>query len=312
MKRTISIICLGAFLSVPLFSQKNQEFFQRLTDKYPDLKMPVTEPVKFLPEILTAEKHPHGQLAFSPDYSLVMWSAMIEEGPEQTIYFSLIENNGFTRPQVAPFAKPGDGGPSFSADGKRIYFSTDLSADKPAAKRPRAICFVEMSDSGWSEPVIIDVTSDTIMTKGQVTVAKNGNIYFSGRIYAEQTPSIYVSRLVNGLYLKPEKIKGSLSSIPLLVDPFVDPEERFILFSFPPVDGPPMLTNIGISFPDEKGQWGSPVRLNCNINTEVFERFPIVTDDGKYLFFIRSFDRQFVGEHAYFFWVPFDNNCYRL
>ena len=48
---------------------------------------PGLEPVKFWPDVLAAERCPHGQLVFSPDGTGVFWSAILPPGPEQTIYF---------------------------------------------------------------------------------------------------------------------------------------------------------------------------------------------------------------------------------
>jgi hypothetical protein len=174
-------------------------------------------------------------------------------------------------------------------------------------KHPTAICYVEKTETSWTSPVPIDITVDTLMTKGQVSVARNGNIYFSGRILTERAPSIYICQYSDGEYLKPEKIKGLLSTISIAIDPWIDPDEKFMLFSFPPEEGSPMITDIGISFPNEKGEWSLPVRLSKEINTEAFERFPSLSGDGKYLFFIRSYGRQFVSDKADFYWVSVKN-----
>jgi hypothetical protein len=141
------------------------------------------------------------------------------------------------------------------------------------------------------------------MTKGQVSVARNGNIYFSGRVLTERTPGIYLCRYAQGAYLPPEKLAGPLAAVPLLVDPWVDPDERFLLVSCPPPDGPPLLTDIGISFRQADGQWSLPVRLGGSVNTPAYERFPALSPDGNYLFFIRSLSERFVGDQAHFYWV---------
>ncbi len=52
-----------------------------------------------------------------------------------------------------------------------------------------------------------------------------------------------------------------------------------------------------------EGSWGMPVRLGGAVNTEAFERFPSLSRDGKFLFFIRSIGQQFVGDQAHFYWV---------
>jgi len=265
---------------------------------------PGMEPVKFWTEALTPENCPHGQLAFLPDGTGVFWSAILEDGPEQTIFWSAFDGKTFSPPVVAPFAAAsGNGGPAFAADGKRLFFSAELPAAGDPPSKASAICYVDKAASGWTRPVPLESTVDSQMTKGQVSVARRGNIYFSGRVLTERTPAIFVCRYVDGRYSPPERLAGPLAAVPLLVDPWVDPDEEFLLVSCPPEEGPPMPTDIGISYRQADGSWGLPVRLGGAVNTPAFERFPSLSRDGKYLFFIRSFGRQFVGDQAHFYWV---------
>ena len=305
MKKNFLLIIICLLLVVKGSSQKPDTCSLNSADAYFGQTPPDASPVKFLPDILTAEKYPHGQLAFSPNNKLLLWSAMLAKGPEQTIFYSTYSNRAVSKPEIASFASgKGNGGPAFSYDGNRVFFSAELPPIENSTKKPFAIDYVDKTSTGWGNTVIIDITADTLMTKGQVSVARNGNLYFSGRIYTETAPGIYMCQYLDGNYLKPEKIKGPLADTPLLVDPWIDPDERFMLFSFPSEQGPPMLTDIGISFPDKNGEWGSPVRLNKEINTEAFERFPALSGDEKYLFFIRSLNqKQFVSDQAHFYWV---------
>jgi hypothetical protein len=265
---------------------------------------PGSDPARFFPEILASENCPHGQLAFSTDGRTVFWSAIIQDGPEQTIFFSRFDGKTFSKPEVAPFAADsGFGGPAFSADGKRLFFSVELPSAGSSARRPTAICYVEKKDSDWSSPIPIDVTVDTLMTKGQVSVSRTGNIYFSGRMFTEQSPSIFICRYTNGKYMVPEKLRGPLVSEQLLCDPWIDPDEKFLLVTCPPKEGSPMPTDIGISFIQKDGGWSLPLRFDGEVNTPAFERFPALSRDGRYLFFIRSYSQRFVGDQAYFYWV---------
>jgi len=265
---------------------------------------PGLEPVKFAPEILTSDKHPHGQLAFSPDGNTVLWSAMLQDGPEQTIYCSTFNGKTVSKPEIASFAAAsGNGGPAFSADGKRLFFSAQLPPAGDPPKRPTAICYVDRSGSGWTRPTVIEPTVDSLMTKGQVSVARSGNIYFTARVLTERTPGIYICKYSDGGYLSPEKLSGPLASAALLLDPWVDPDEKFMLLSCPPLKGPPMPTDIGISYRQADGTWSRPARIGGAVNTTAFERFPSLSRDGKYLFFIRSLGEDFVSDQAHFFWV---------
>jgi len=230
-------------------------------------RTPGPEPARFWPDVLTAEKHPHGQLAFSPDGKGVFWSAMLQDGPGQTIFWSAFDGKAFSRPVVAPFAAAkGNGGPAFSADGTRLFFNAELPAAEGSAAVPTAICHVDRTASGWTPPAPIEATIDARMTKGQVSVARNGNIYFSGRVLTERAPGIYLCRYADGGYSQPEKLAGPLAEIPLLVDPWVDPDEKFLLLSCPPPEGPPMLTDIGISFHQADGTWGKPLTRHNRIS----------------------------------------------
>jgi hypothetical protein len=94
---------------------------------------PGNEAVKFWPEVLSAKRCPHGQMAFSPDGKGVFWSAMIQEGPEQTIYYSAFDGKTLSGPVVAPFAAPAVNTPAFerfpslSRDAKYLFFIRSTS-----------------------------------------------------------------------------------------------------------------------------------------------------------------------------------------
>jgi len=272
--------------------------------KFFGLTPPGLEPTKFWADILTAEKHPHGQLAFSPDGKGVFWAAMLQDGPDQTIFHSAFDGKVFSRPEIAPFVTgSGNRGPAFSPDGQRLYFSAVLPSGHSSSEQPTAICYVEKTGSGWTKPLPIESTIDTLMTKGQVSVARSGNIYFSGRVHTENAPGVYICRYIDGKVLPPEKIPGPLSAGARLVDPWVDPDEKFMLLSYFPEEGPPTLTDIGISIRQADGQWSRPLGLDGPVNTPAYERFPSLSRDGQYLFFIRSHSEGFAGDQAHFYWV---------
>jgi hypothetical protein len=295
--RILSAILIGGFLIVSSFVAMAGQSFLGQTP-------PGKEPVKFAPQILTSEKHPHGQLIFAPNDKTIYWTAAINDGPEQTIVSSTFDGKVLSAPIKAPFAADsGVGGLAISPDGKRMFFNADLPMPGNSSKMSSTICFVDKTDSGWGKPIPIESTIDTIMTKGQVTAARNGNIYFSGRILTERTPAIFICKYADGKYLPPEKLTGEIASLPLVMDPWIDPDERFMFLSCPPKEGSPMLTDIGISYRQADGGWSLPINIGGTVNTSAFERFPSLSPDGKYLFFIRSLGQRFVSDQAHFFWV---------
>ena len=274
------------------------------TQRFFGLTPPGSEPQKFWPEILTAEAHPHGQLAFWPDGRGVFWSAIPPDAPDQTIFSSAFDGRTFSKPEVAPFAAGyGSGFPAFSPDGKHLFFSAVLPPAAGSSERLEAIYVVEKTGSGWSKPVPIASTVDSRTTVGQLTVARSGNIYFVGRALSDARTGLYVCRSHDGKFLPPEKLGGPLASERRLADPWVDPDERFMLLAYFPEVSPPALTDLAISYRRAHGEWGRPLRLGGSVNSPAFERFPSLSPDGKHLFFVRSYSEGFVGKEAHFYWV---------
>ena len=302
MKKLTLFFCLLLVTSKTINAQHDN--FSKLNGTYLGQKQPEMTPEIFAPEILSVDKYPHGHLTFSKDGKTIYWSAYPKGKSNQTIFLSTFDEKNLSYPVRATFAAySGNGGPAISYDGKRLFFSAELSSISSASRKPFAICYVEQVEGRWSEPIIIESTIDTVMTKGQVSVSKNGNIYFSGRMFNERTPTIFICKYENGKYLKPEKLSGLITELPLLVDPWIDPDERFLLCSIPGESGLLMLTDIGISSKQSDGTWSKPIRIGGEVNTNYFERFPSLSPDGKFLFFIRSTSERFVGEGAHFYWV---------
>lgn len=301
MKKLILIFCLITFA---LCIKAQEKDFTKLTGSYLGQKPPGLTPEIFAPEILSVDKYPHGHLTFSKDGKTIYWSAYPKGKSNQTIFFSAFDGKNLVSPMKASFAADsGNGGPAISYDGKRLFFNAELSSVSSASRKPFVICYVEQVEGRWSNPIIIKSTIDTVMTKGQVSVSKNGNIYFSGRVYSEKVPSIYFCKKDGDKILPPERVKGAILNESAILDPWIDPEERFLLCSIPGGSNPPMLIDIGISFKQKDGTWGKLVKFGGDVNTSAYERFPCLSPDGRFLFLIRSTSPGFVGDKAHFYWV---------
>jgi Tol biopolymer transport system component len=85
-------------------------------------------------------------------------------------------------------------------------------------------------------------------------------------------------------------------------DPFVDPDERYILFTSGNEEGGYGIPDILISFRYSDDTWGEPINLGSSVNTNGFERFPSISPDGKYMFFIRAVGTDFSGNQNYY-WI---------
>ena len=261
---------------------------------------PGTTPERFAPEILTAENAPHSKLSFSPRQRQVLWSAYFGEAGEAALT-STFDGQGLSVPSLLPFAGEYiNQGPTFSDDGRRVFFASNRSPSGPSEHSPRAIWRVEKAEAGWGAPTRVDSTYAADWFAGNPSLSRNGNLYFSARVESEPRPRLYRSALQGGEYGQPRPLDGRIRVSAL--DPYVGPEERFILFSAPGKYG---VMDLYVSFREANGRWGKSINLakRTGTNPDFFDRFPSLSRDGEHLFFVRAIGDQFPGDDAHFYWV---------
>jgi hypothetical protein len=238
---------------------------------------------------------------------VIFWSAFLADGPDQSVFFSTFDGENLSNPQAASFAESsGDGGPAFSDDGNSIFFSSERVLPGDPSGNMKGIWVTQRFISGWSDPEPLEITFDSSRTTGQVSVSRNGNLYFSGRLLDENLPKIYLSEYIDGEYSIPEPININAPANIDLVDPYVDPDEQFILFASRFIEGGYGITDIYISRKQDDGSWGEPVNLGETVNSEHFERFPSLSRGGEYLFFVRNIGSPFPSENCHFYWTKAD------
>jgi Tol biopolymer transport system component len=67
--------------------------------------------------------------------------------------------------------------------------------------------------------------------------------------------------------------------------PYIDPDEEYLIFSSNRPGGYGRL-DLWVSFRQPDETWGEPLNLGPEINSDDNERFPHMSPDGKYLFFV--------------------------
>ena len=113
-----------------------------------------------------------------------------------------------------------------------------------------------------------------------------GTLYFaSNRPGSLGNHDIYRSRLVNGKYTKPENLGSQINSKYIEQDPFIAPDESYLLFTS--VNRPDSLGqgDIYISKRQPNGSWTRARNLGEKINTSSFDFCPIMSPDDRYFFY---------------------------
>jgi hypothetical protein len=291
MKRLLFLLLMG--FSYFLHAQTVHEF-PLLKGEYLGQKLPDTIPEIFAKNIVSDSTwYEHCQLAISPKGDEIYWSAFSKKYPlpngrgnTEQIFYSKIENGKWTKPALAEFVTNhltyGNGSPVFSPDGNGIYFNSK----RPGGLGGSDVWYVERNNEKWSKPVNIGAPVNT----------KNANWSPS---FSNHKTAYRMDDYVNNPNAKPMRFtyrnKKFMDASIVKIHPefspyypfYVSPDEDFMVFSGFYYHGAGVL-DLFVSFKDEQGNWAYPVMIKDQVSTERTERFPVVSPDGKFLFFVRD------------------------
>jgi len=228
-------------------------------------------------------------LAFTPDGKTLYFTRRVNRRDSEFIYVSRSENGKWSAPELAPFSgRYFDKEPFVAPDGKRIFFASLRPVDgvEPKNHRDFNIWFVEKTASGWSEPKHVGAAINSPAYENYPSVAANGTLYFAGeREGGKGGNDLYRARLVNGKYEQVERL-DELNTPHVDADPYIAPDESYLIFCSDRSGGSGS-GDLYISF-NRNGRWTEPKNLGAAINTPDFEYTPLISPDGKRLFFSRG------------------------
>lgn len=251
---------------------------------------PGNTPVIFAPGIISLTDRRETKIVFSPAGNECLIG--IGEASTFKILYSKYENGLWS--DVKPSAFIADGRaqePFISPDGKKIFFTSH--ADIYVSSR---------EGSTWSAPVKLESPVNTAAEEYHPTVTFNGTLYFCS-MRDNSKGDIYRSKYVNGNYTKVEKLDSLLHCKNGAWDPFIAPDESYIIFTSIYPDGYGMEDQY-ISF-NKNGQWTNPKNLGSKINTNKIEYGSYISPDNKYYFFSRP-DGWGTNIPADIYWVKAD------
>jgi hypothetical protein len=116
-----------------------------------------------------------------------------------------------------------------------------------------------------------------------------------GNYYYNENEKPLKFKYSNGIFSDPEPVIIHPDFTPVFAI-YVSPDESYMIFSGLHKDGFGSL-DLYVCFKTKDDKWGTPINMGDQINTEKIERFPVVSPDGKYLFFMRHTPGQDI------FWV---------
>lgn len=283
------LICFSFMLqSIPAFCQINKSDFPVLKGPYLGQKPPGMTPELFAPGIVSTN-NTEWTLTFTPD-GLECFST-IQGINNYNILITMKSVNGvWQKPERASFSMPDhNADPFFTPDGKRLFFWSNGPDDtRKQAGNNSDIYYVDRVGNGWGKPVRLD-TAIINTTDWQIfpTVASNGNLYFSSHYPADTKGDfdVYMSEFKEGKYSKPVNLGDSVNSPYLEQEPYISPDESFIIFASNRHAPKTENWDLYICFKKKDGTWTKAKNMGNKINSPYQDMAPIGTSDGKYLFF---------------------------
>ena len=267
-------------------------------------KTPGMIAIIFAKGIVSTDSIEHSSPTFSPDGKLVLWTK-IYSGKPSFIVEMKHEGGRWTNAATPSFANSAfdDFYPSFSVDGKKLYFSSRRPLPAGYAKNQDMwIWEVDRKKNGWGTPRPLDST----IIKGfdyAHSVSKNGTIFFSSRRPGARDFDIFAARRKNNKFLPPEILNDTINTAGYEDGPFIAPDESYLIFESQRPESIEGSIDLYICFKQKDGSWTKPKNMGPQINTKYSERFAKVSPDGKYLFF--GSNRRQLIDNLYFdiYWI---------
>ena len=283
------ILILFLAFTITLSAQKKSTEFPKLTGPYLGQKTPGDIPELFAPGIVSTGYFEHSALVFTPDIKEMYWSIFINENGKtvsRPAYYMKMVDGVWNRPKILSFGNKFlyNEWPFISPDGKKLFFA----AIDTLQSTNYDIYYVNRIADDWGEPIKLNESVNSAnYNETSPSVSENGTIYFSGFFEeAKYKGGIYYSKLENGTWPLPKLTFFSRTGL-TNGDPYISPDESYIIFNSIR-DGGFGGSDLYICFKQSNGEWGKEIKMGNKINTEAMERFPNVTPDGKYLFFMST------------------------
>ncbi|MCX6561185.1 MAG: ankyrin repeat domain-containing protein [Candidatus Aminicenantes bacterium] len=261
--------------------------------KFPELRglwlgqpEPGDTPAIFAPGIVSgyAYESEHSPVAFSPDLNEAYWTQKYR-GP---LMVSKRIGGLWTVPRPVSFMSPwGDGEPFLSPDGKRLYFLSFRPLMPGGRTDKENVWYVERRGGDWGEPKPESEAVNAFDHHWLFSVAADGTLYFSSsRDGGMGGGDIYVSKMAGGVHQAPQNAGPVINTAGDESMPSIAPDGSYMLFVSREPQGQFRML---ISYRDGES-WTKPVGLGEKIDSIQQGLCPLVTPDGKLMFFIGQGD----------------------
>ncbi|MGD8780352.1 MAG: T9SS type A sorting domain-containing protein [Ignavibacteria bacterium] len=247
---------------------------------------PGDTPELFAEGILSKTGRNERVLAFTPDGKEIYFSVVNSSNNYSILFFEEIDGQ-WQEQKTPPFITEYMEGasclePFISPDGTKLLFTS--KKDATGGDWDYNIWITQSTTDGWGEPEMLNSSINTTIGEWHPCITKSGNIYFArDNNYGD----IYFSEYSENGYKTAVPI-SNINSSSSDYDPYVDPDEKYIIFKSNRSGGYGKMDNY-ISYKDTvTGTWSTPKNLGEKINSNLADDAGDISPDGKYMFFSRT------------------------
>lgn len=233
--------------------------------------------------------------SFSPDFTHMIYGHSNKEKGRYLLESKLQEDDTWSTPQKISFTGFQEGEAIYSPDGSKIFFSVHSDTTK---KKIHDLWFVEAEDGGWSEPIKLNDSINSDDYEYFATLTNENRMYFS------REGKMMQADFDGTDYVNIQLVDSVINNMEFVSHPYVSLDGSYMIFDSPEPGG---MGNgdLYISF-NEEDKWRKPVNLGAAINSKGWDGMPMVSPDGKYIFFVRA-----DGAPGDIHWAKFDKERYR-
>jgi hypothetical protein len=254
----------------------------------------------FAPGLVSSSAFEHSRLEIAKDGTALYWVVQPTRG-KQLIWTTQRGPDGiWSPPAPLPIANGAEElpflhSPTLAPDGETLYFSSidwgDESEHGPA--RPPSFYAVDLKNPRWNAPTPIQPWFPDPGSVWAYSFDANGDLYFDSDF------KLFSMTRRGDRYDPPVPLgNGTVAGQEDFI-PFVAPDESYVIYSSVRSGSVGGSIDLYVSFRGADGDWGAARNLGPAVNTAANERFPTVSPDGKYFFFLRN-DPQ--GDSS-FYWI---------
>ena len=253
---------------------------------YFDETPPGNSPKIFAPGVVSTRGKGEYCCTFSSDGKEMFFTAGIRKHIA-ALFYSKLESEGWTAPEIPPFSKGHiDYLPYIMPNGKQMFFGR-IVKDENGAVTDKGFYAINRKDRKT-----FDLQQPALFPQGKdwmhVSATKDLTVYTT------YLPLRKTARyeLINGGYPQKEIPIGGLHPGS---HPAISPDESFIIFDSDERQGGFGETDLYVCFRNPDGSWSEAINLGDRINSPGGESIPVLTPDGKYLFYTTKRDLYWVG-----------------